>query len=76
MNKDVIVRMLEKELEDVFDKHPNRAEYMGVFREKCEVVYDVKIKKYQTGEKTFDELKESIMREEKELLQKDFNVEF
>lgn len=76
MKKDVIVRMLEKELEDVFDKHPNKAEYMNVFREKCDAIYDVKIKKYQTGEKTFDELKESIMREEKDLLQKEYNVEF
>jgi len=69
MKKDSIVRRLETELDEFFSRHTDRESYVELFRKRCDAVYDVKIKKYINGEKTFAELRESIMLDEEKYLE-------
>lgn len=74
MKKEKIVRKLESELEELFSRHPEKESYIEAFRKRCDIIYDVKIQKYQIGEKTFNELSDSIKFDEEKYIEDSMNL--
>ena len=74
MKKEKIVRQLETELEELFNRHPEKDTYIELFRKRCDAIYDVKIQKYQIGEKTFNELRDSIRSDEEKYIEESINL--